>query len=595
MPDPAQPIERKLAAIFAADVAGYSRLMGQDEVGTLRTLAAHREIMDRLIGEHRGRIANTAGDSVLAEFPSVVDAVQCAVQVQEALAEANEGVPEDRRMSFRIGVHMGDVMIRNGDLLGDGVNVAARLQALAHPGGVCLSGEAHQYARKVLPLAYADLGHQTVRNIEEPIRAYALEPVRLVGSETGPPEESSQTSSLPDRPSIAVLPFENMSGSPEDEYFADGITEDLITALTRVRWVQVVARNSVFGYKRKAQDIRQVARDLRATYMLEGSVRREAGRVKLTAQLIDGTTGTHIWAKRYDRSLEDIFAVQDDLTERIFAAVMPELGEAERERARAKRPDSLTAWDCYQRGLWHLYRRTRDDVAEAERLFERALKLEGNLVPALCALAEAHYFQGLFFQPTDVVTHRAEAMRLAERAVDLDHQDPAAYCALARAHMMNGDHSAAASFAETALSLNPTSSRAQYLLGISHTYAGRPREGLPHLELAIKLSPYDEYAGRFMAAIAEAHLFLGEHDKAAEWGSRALRQPRSGHTSRRQAVYAAALAHGGLTAEARKVVQDLVREWPDLTIGLLCQSVPSTAPDYLSCYAEGLRKAGLPE
>ena len=216
-------------------------------------------------------------------------------------------------------------------------------------------------------------------------------------------------------------------------------------------------------------------------------------------------------------------------------------------------------------------------------------------MPALCALAEAHYFQGFFFQPTDVVTHHSEAMRLAERAVDLDHQDPAAYCALARAHMMNGDHSAAASFAETALSLNPTSSRAQYLLGISHTYAGRPREGLPHLELAIKLSPYDEYAGRFMAAIAEAHLFLGEHDKAAEWGSRALRQPRSGHTSRRQAVYAAALAHLGRTEEARKVVQDLVREWPDLTIGLLCQSVPSTAPDYLSCYAEGLRKAGLPE
>src|SRR5215207_3800693 len=303
MPSPAQPIERKLAAIFAADVAGYSRLMGQDEVGTLRTLAAHREIMDRLIAEHRGRIANTAGDSVLAEFPSVVDAVQCAVQVQEALAEANEGVPEDRRMSFRIGVHMGDVMIRGGDLLGDGVNIAARLQALAHPGGVCLSGEAHQYARRVLSLAYEDLGHQTIRNIEEPIRAYAVKPVRLAGGETGQPSESSRTLSLPDRPSIAVLPFENISGSPEDEYFADGITEDLITALTRVRWVQVVARNSVFGYKRKAQDIRQVARDLRATYMLEGSVRREAGRVRLTAQLIDGTTGTHIWAKRYDRSL----------------------------------------------------------------------------------------------------------------------------------------------------------------------------------------------------------------------------------------------------------------------------------------------------
>ena len=365
--EPAETIERKLAAIFAADVAGYSRLMGQDEAGTMRALTAHREVMDRLIAQHRGRIANTAGDSVLAEFPSVVDAVRCAVEVQEQLQEKNEGIREEKRMRFRIGVHVGYVMVRGGDLLGDGVNVAARLQTLAQPGGVCVSGEAHQYARKALQLDFDDLGFHEVRNVQESIRAYAVGAKGHLGSATAPTLPSVKTLPLADRPSIAVLPFGNLSGGPDHEYFADGITEDLITALTRVRWVQVVARNSVFGYKRKAQDIRQVARDLQATYMLEGSVRREAGGIKLTAQLIDGTTGTHIWAKRYDRSLADIFAVQDDLTESIFAAVVPELGEAERARARSKRPESLTAWDCYQRGLWHLYRRTRDDVAEAER------------------------------------------------------------------------------------------------------------------------------------------------------------------------------------------------------------------------------------
>src|SRR3954449_12388453 len=428
-PQQEQRVERRLSAIFAADVAGYSRLMSQDEAGTLHALAAARAVMDGFIAEHGGRIANTAGVSVLAEFPSAVNAVQCAVAVQEGLGEANADVPEDRRLQFRIGVHVGDVVVRGGDLLGDGVNVAARLGGLAEPGGIAISGAAHGYVRKALPLAYTDLGEQQVKNIDEAVRAYSVSP--LPAQAIASTRNLLSASAVVDRPSLAVLPFENLSGNPEQQYFADGITEDLITALTRVRWIHVVARSSVFGYKRKAQDVRQVARDLQATYVLEGSARRETNRVRLTAQLTDGATGTHIWAKRYDRSLEDIFAVQDDLTESIFAAVVPELGEAERERARAKRPESLTAWDCYQRGLWHLYRRTKGDVAEAERLFERALKLDGNLVPALCALSETHFFQGFFFCPREVATHCSEAMRLAERAVDLDHQDSAAYCALA--------------------------------------------------------------------------------------------------------------------------------------------------------------------
>src|SRR5829696_6956904 len=323
MPSPAQPIERKLAAIFAADVAGYSRLMGQDEVGTLRTLAAHREIMDRLIAEHRGRIANTAGDSVLAAFPSVVDAVKCAIEVQEQLREKNEEVPEERQLRFRIGVHVGDVIVRSGDLFGDGVNIAARLQSIAEAGGVCVSGAAHDYVRKALLLSYADLGPQQVKNIDEPVRAYFVTPSDVTPIGSKPKGHHPALSPHPGKPTLAVLPFENLSWNPADAYFSDGITEDLITALTRLRWFYVVARNSVFGYKKRNQDIRQIARDLGARYVLEGSVRKARDQVRLTAQLIDGAAATHLWAKRYDRELTDIFAVQDDLTESIVASIEP--------------------------------------------------------------------------------------------------------------------------------------------------------------------------------------------------------------------------------------------------------------------------------
>src|SRR5215203_3939723 len=313
MPSPAQPIERKLAAIFAADVAGYSRLMGQDEAGTLRTLAAHREIMDRLIGEHRGRIANTAGDSVLAEFPSVVDAVQCAVEVQQALAEGNEGVPEERRMRFRIGVHVGDVMVRGADLLGDGVNVAARLQTLAAPGGVCISGEAHQYARKVLPLPYEDLGHQSVRNLEEPIRAYSLKPLGHERSGASPVRKLP----LPHKAAIAVLPFENLSAREEESYLSDGISEEIITGLARFRSLFVIARHSSFAVRNDAADVQEVGRRLGASYLVHGSVRRVSERIRVSAKLIEAATGGHLWAGNYDRKLHDVFAVQDEVAQMV--------------------------------------------------------------------------------------------------------------------------------------------------------------------------------------------------------------------------------------------------------------------------------------
>jgi adenylate cyclase len=297
-PPDEQRLERRLAAIFAADVAGYSRLMSEDEAGTLRALAASRDIMDGLIGEHGGRIANTAGDSVLAEFPSAVDAVQCAVAVQEKLAKADAGVSEHRRLQFRIGVHVGDVVVRGVDLLGDGVNVAARLEGLAEPGGIAISGAAHGYVRKALPLAYSDLGEQHVKNIDEPIRTYAVA--------VGLPASTASTASvlkplpLPDKPSVAVLPFTNMSGDPEQEYFADGMVEDIITALSRFKSLFVIARNSTFTYKGRAVDVKQVARELGVRYVLAGSIRNNGDRLRITGQLIDARTGAHLWAERFD-------------------------------------------------------------------------------------------------------------------------------------------------------------------------------------------------------------------------------------------------------------------------------------------------------
>src|SRR6476661_7317321 len=354
-------VSRRLIAVFAADVEGYSRLMGTDEVGTLKGLTERRAILDRIIGEHRGRIANTAGDSVLAEFGSAVDAVQCAVEAQTALAEANASLAPDRHISFRIGIHIGDVMVRAGDLFGDGVNIAARLQTLADPGAVCISGPTYDQVRKVLPMTFMDLGVQQVKNIQEPIRAYQVgatsetreaAPARVADTEKPLP--------LPDKPSIAVLPFENMSGDPEQEYFADGMVEEIITALSRFKWLFVIARNSSFTFKGKAVDIKEVGRRLGVRYVLEGSVRKAAGKVRITGQLIDAVTGAHIWADRFERELTDIFALQDEVTVAVVSAIQPKLLQTEMEMAIRRRPENLTAYDLCLLARQKTYLRTRE-------------------------------------------------------------------------------------------------------------------------------------------------------------------------------------------------------------------------------------------
>jgi adenylate cyclase len=376
----AVPIEvkRRLAAIFAADVEGYSRLMGADEVATLDALTARREILDGLIATHGGRIANTAGDSVLAEFGSAVDAVRCAMEAQDALAKANSTLPENRQINFRIGVHVGDVMVRAGDLFGDGVNIAARLQTLARAGGLCISGVTYDQVRKILPVSFTDLGAQTVKNIEEPIRAYE---VGAQGETASPLKEVSSVGdreplTLPDKPSIAVLPFQNMSGDPEQEYFADGMVEEIITALSRNKQIFVIARNSSFTFKGKVVDIKQVARELGVRYVLEGSVRRSGNRIRIAGQLIDAASGSHLWADRYDGALEDVFELQDQVASSVAGAIAPSVSQAEMERAKRKPTSNLDAYDYYLRAEAAHFEYTRDATDQAVGLYEQAIALD---------------------------------------------------------------------------------------------------------------------------------------------------------------------------------------------------------------------------
>jgi adenylate cyclase len=424
MSDP-MSVSRRLVAVFAADVEGYSRLMSADEVGTLKGLTERRAILDKLIGEHGGRIANTAGDSVLAEFGSAVEAVQCAVEAQTSLAKTNSGLAPDRRISFRIGIHIGDVMVRAGDLFGDGVNIAARLQAIAQPGAVCISGATYDQIRKVLPVTFVDLGVQHVKNIQEPIRAYQTgapsgpreaAPARVAETESPPP--------LPDKPSVAVLPFQNMSGDPEQEYFADGMVEEIITALSRFKWLFVIARNSSFTFKGKAVDVKEVGRRLGVRYVLEGAVRKAAGKVRITGQLIDAVTGAHLWADRFERDLTDVFALQDEVTVAVVSAIQPKLLQTEIAMATRRRPENLTAYDFFLRALQQYCLSTREGLAEAMRLAHRALELDPRFAFVAALAGHCHMFNVIFGYAIDPQFDRKEAVRLLRLALSIDDGDP---------------------------------------------------------------------------------------------------------------------------------------------------------------------------
>ncbi len=456
----ASSVQRKLTAILMADVQGYSRLMGTDEEETLRRLREYQDVIGRLIKEHQGRLVDAPGDALLADFGSVVDAVRCAVEVQKELAQRNAELPTDRRMDLRMGINLGDVIVDGDSLYGDGVNIAARLEPLAEGGGICISGTVYDQVKNKLDVGFLDLGEQKVKNIAQPVRAYQ---VSLEKPDARPLD-------LPDKPSIAVLPFDNLSGDPEQEYFSDGITEDIITGLSRIRWFFVIARNSTFAYKGSSPDVRQVAKELGVRYVLEGSVRKAAARVRISAQLIEGTTGNHLWAERYDRDLEDIFAVQDEITQTVVGAIEPELRKSEQHRARIKPSENLHAQDCYYRGMWHLNGRTKEHLAEARRQFERATELDPNLGPAFTGMAVTYSIERLSgFTEED----SERAFRAVHKAVKLDEGDADAHTALGFFYHIDGDTNAALAATETALRLNPSSTWAYHSLARVLIHSGK--------------------------------------------------------------------------------------------------------------------------
>jgi len=484
----AERVERRLAAIFAGDVAGYSRLMGQDETGTLARLRAlRRELIDPEIAEHKGRIVKTTGDGLLVEFASVVDAVTCALATQRGISERNTGIPADQRIEFRIGINLGDVIVEEGDIYGDGVNIAARLEALAEPGGICVSRVVHDQVRDKLDVAFEDLGEQQVKNIARPVHVWRLQ--------LGTKPARAAPLALPDKPSIAVLPFANMSGDPEQEYFADGMVEEIITALSCIRWLFVIARNSSFTYKGQAVDVKQVGRELGVRYVLEGSVRKAGGRVRITAQLIDALTGTHLWADRFDGSLEDIFDLQDKVASSVAGVIEPALQAAEMRRSAARPTTDLTAYDLYLRA-YAMFLFSARQIPEALRLLEQAIARDPHYGPALAWAALCCYRLCVDGTGTDRVTDSRKGADYARRALQVAGDDPGVLANAAMALAYFGeDLDAMMGLADRALSLNPNFARGWFISGQIRRWAGELDGAIEHAEIALRLSPHGQIGG----------------------------------------------------------------------------------------------------
>ena len=577
-------VERRLTAILAADVAGYSRLTGVDEEGTHFRLREHlRALVDPRIAEHRGRIVKTTGDGVLVEFGSVVDALHCALNVQRGMAERNRDLPPDERIEFRIGINVGDIILDSGDIFGDGVNVAARLEGLAEPGGICLSDDAQRQLRGKLDIAFEDAGEHRLKNIAWPVRIYRVRP----GGAAAKPRPAL---ALPDKPSIAVLPFQNLSGDPEQEYFADGMVEDIITALSRFRNLFVISRNSSFTYKGHAVDVKQFGRELGVRYVLEGSVRKAANRVRITAQLIDAATGAHLWADRFDGALENIFELQDRVTESVVGAIAPKLEQTEIERAKRKPTDSLDAYDYYLRGQASIHPWTREGHEEALRLFYRAIELDPGFASAYGMAAWCRLQSKVRGWMHDRAQQIAETARLARRAAELGKDDAVALSAagFALAYVVR-DMAAGVTFIDRAVALNPNIAWAWLYSGWARVWLGQPDAAIEHFEHAMRLSPLDPLIADVQAATAHAHFFAGRYEEAASWAAMALDARAA------QYIVAAANALAGHMEEAEKIVARLRQRDPGLRISTLRETLGPYRPEDLAKYEEGLRKAGMPE
>ena len=585
---PEDRVDRRLAAIFAGDIAGYSRLMSVDEEGTLRQLKAHRkELVDPKITEHRGRIVKTTGDGMLVEFVSVVDAVRCAVDIQRGMAERNSEVPADKRIEFRIGINVGDIISDSNDIYGDGVNVAARLEALADPGGIMVSRTVHDQVRDKLSFGFEDMGEQVVKNIARPIGVHRVSLAESASSAAAPKVELATIQ----RPSIAVLPFANMSGDPEQEYFADGISEDIITGLSKLRWFFVIARNSSFTYKGKAVDVKRVARELGVRYVLEGSVRKGGNHVRITAQLIDAATGNHIWADRYDGDLTDIFALQDEITKKVVAAIEPKLLEAEGLRSQSRSPLDIDAWDILIRANSLFWRMTKTEGEAAIVMLKRAVEQYPDYAPAHSMLAFMLLITRYAVRPSSEFEPQLnEVATLAARAAELDDSDPWAHLALGFVSLTRRRTDEAVEEFQRALALNPNFAAALGYLGLALAFDGRSDEAIQNIDQAMRMSPHDPQNSMFNVGLAVAHYLAGRYAEAAGFGRKSLQQ-RDGLIAGHR-IYIASLAQAGQIDEARASLQRLKQMQPNLSIEWIEKYVPYT-PSTMGKFVEGMRMAGL--
>jgi len=576
-------VERRLAAILAADVSGYSRLMGVDEEGTLAALkTSRREIIDPKIAEHHGRIVNTTGDGALVEFASAVDAVRCATEIQRAMAERNAAVLEDRRVEFRIGINVGDIIIDEGDIYGDGVNIAARIEALASPGAICISDNAYQQIKGKLTLEIGDMGEHHLKNIAQSVRVYG---VRLDGA------TARAAIALPDKPSIAVLPFQNMSGDPEQEYFVDGMVDDIITGLSRIKWLFVIARNSTFMYKGRAVDVKQVGRELGVRYVLEGSVRKAGDRVRITAQLIDAATGTHVWAERYDRKFDDIFALQDEITLSVVGAIEPSLRQVEVERVKRKRSDSLDAYDLVLQAQPDAYSRSPERCAKALLLLERALALDATYALAHAYAAECHH--SIFLRGGLREERRTASIRHAEAAIAYGHDDASA---LAFAGFVIGmdKHDRAAAFAafDAALSVSPSSALTYILGSVILAFGGEAERAIEWAERGLRLSPFDLYRASAYCSASFGHFQRGRYADAADAARKAI-QATPGFSVCHMAL-TAPLSKLGRPEEAKAAAARVMELQPTFRCSTQLRGV-GCVPSFAAAFSEALRAAGLPE
>jgi adenylate cyclase len=593
---------RKITAILAADIVGYSRLTGADEDRTLARLRTlQSDLVDPTIAVHNGRVVKRTGDGVLVEFRSVVNAVLCAIEIQNGMVERNAGLPPERRIDFRIGIHLGDVVEeRDGDLMGDGVNIAARLEGIALPGGICLSEDAYRQVKARLDLAVSDLGATRLKNIIDPIRVYSLqvgiaaEPRLPPQGEPGERQEIPAPLSLPEKPSIAVLAFQNMSGDIDQEFFADGIAEDIITALSKARWLFVIARNSSFTYKGKSTDIRQVGRELGVRYVLEGSVRKAGNRVRITAQLIEANSGHHLWAERFDRALEDIFAVQDEITRNIIGAIAPGIVAAEIQRSQGKEVAKLGQWERVMRAHWHVQRFTPADCNEAIRLIDEVLQFDPANAMALADLAYNWHMGGLFGWTKEPLAVAMDRMgEAARRAVAADDRDAAAQTALAVHELFNDQHDDAIRRLHRAIELDPNSSFARGYLGAAYSFNGAPDLSLEALQESMRLSPRDYLTVIWHTCCAWSHLHAERFAEAVDCARQAIDFNPSFPDS--HATLTAAAAHLGRMAEARTGLDGLMRLLPSLTLADPRLTRPFRRQADRERFLAGLRIAGLPD